>query len=343
MTVLRPARSKPTHVAPPHLVRQPKEKNVTSTTPPSKAERRRLKAAEQAAALAARRRAEQRRRLIRGGVIAVAVLVVVGVVAYLATRGDDPGGEASASAPTVGGDLHTVTSIGGALFVGGHAAVAVSHDDGRTWQQVDSLAGADAMGWAVTPDAILVGGHPGLFRSTDDGSTFAQVSDAGVTDVHALGGAGETVYLASPQAGLLVSTDGGKNWEVRNAEAGRSFMGTILVDPRDSQRLIAPDMAGGLALSPDGGSSWESLGGPMGAMAADWNPTDTDQIVAVGMDSAARSTDGGATWEDLDVPEGTSAIAYADDGKSLIAGVLQGEQAVTYRSTDGGSTWTPTD
>ncbi len=312
---------------------------MTSTPSLSKAERRRSKAAEQEAA---RRQAERRRRLIQGGVVVLAALVVVAIVVLLATRGDNPGGEAPASAPTVGGDLHTVTSIEDALFVGGHAAVAVSHDDGRTWQQVDSLAGADAMGWAVTPDAVLVGGHPGLFRSTDGGDTFSQVSDLTSTDVHALGGAGTTVYLASPQAGLLASTDGGKSWEVRNAEAGQSFMGTILVDRQDPQRLIAPDMAGGLALSADGGTSWKSLGGPMGAMAADWNPTDIDEMVAVGMDGAARSTDGGATWQDFDVPKGTSAIAYADDGKSLVAGVLQGELAVTYRSIDGGATWTAT-
>jgi len=312
---------------------------MTSTTSLSKAERRRLKVAEQEAA---RRRAERRRRLIRGGVIALATLVLVSIVVLLATRGDDAGGEAPASAPTVGGDLHTVTSIESALFVGGHDAVAVSHDDGQSWQQVDSLDGADAMGWAVTPDAVLVGGHPGLFRSTDDGATFSQVSDVSFTDVHALGGTGTTVYLASPEAGLLASVDGGESWEVRNAEAGRSFMGTLLVDPRDPQRLIAPDMSGALAVSTDGGSSWESLGGPQGAMAADWNPTNPDQIVAVGMDGAARTTDGGATWQDFDVPNGTSAIAYTDEGKALFAAVLQGEQAFTYRSIDDGVTWTAT-
>lgn len=312
---------------------------MTSTTSSSKAERRRMRAAEQEAR---RLRAERRRRLVQRGVVALAALAVTAMVLLLATRGNDPGVEAPASAPTVGGDLHTVTSIEDALFVGGHAEVAVSHNDGRTWQQVDSLAGADAMGWAVTPDAVLVGGHPGLFRSTDGGSTFSQVDDLTFSDVHALGGAGRTVYLASPQAGLLVSTDGGQHWQVRNGEAGRSFMGTILVDPQDPQRLIAPDMSGGLSLSRDGGSSWKPLGGPMGAMAADWNPTDTEEIVAVGMGGAARSTDGGATWQKLDVPQGTSAIAYAEDSDTLVAAVLSGEQAITYRSADAGLTWTPT-
>lgn len=46
--------------------------------------------------------------------------------------------------------------------------------------------------------------------------------------------------------------------------------------------------------------------------------------------------------QDLDVPNGSSAIAYTDNGKALVAAVLQGEQAVTYRSIDDGVTWTAT-
>lgn len=87
---------------------------------------------------------------------------------FFVVRGSDEEGQASA-APVVGGDLHTLTAIGDALYVGGHVAVAVSHDGGLRWEEVPSLANADAMGWAPTTDALLAGGHPGLFRSTDGG------------------------------------------------------------------------------------------------------------------------------------------------------------------------------
>lgn len=275
----------------------------------------------------------------------VAVLVVVGVLVAQAFRGNQasqqPQGVQTGSAPTVGGDLHTVAALEDALYVGGHAAAAVSTDDGRTWSDIPSLQGADAMGWAVTSDAILAGGHPGLFGSDDGGATFSKMPTP-FADVHGLGGAGDTAYAASPESGLLVSTDGGANWEVRNAEVGRSFMGTILVDPADPARLIAPDMAGALAVSTDGGATWSALGGPSGAMAAAWNPSDTDEIIAVGMSGSARTTDGGATWEELGLPRGASAVSYAEDGSAIYAGVLSGVQAVTYVSTDGGSTWSPT-
>lgn len=119
-------------------------------------------------------------------------------------------------------------------------------------------------------------------------------------------------------------------------------MGTILVDPDDSNRIIAPDMAGGLATSADGGSTWSPLGGPSGAMAAAWNPTDIDEVVAAGMNGGALSRDGGATWQDLSLPPGTSAVTYSEDGATMYAGVLQGVQAYLFASTDVGATWEPT-
>ena len=308
----------------------------TAAGRPSRAELQRAAAAERAEAArrAARRRAQ--RRWAVGGAVALAV---AGTVTFVAVRGDGAGGGASA-VPVVGGDLHTLTVVEDALYVGGHAAVAVSRDGGRRWQQVRSLENADAMGWAQTSDALLAGGHPGLFRSTDGGASFTQVTGAAaVPDAHALGAAGDTVYLGSPQAGLMVSDDGGVTWETRDAEAGTSFMGTILVDPADPQRLLAPDMSSSLLASSDGGRTWTPLGGPAGTMAAAWDPTDIDRIVVVGMSETAISSDGGRTWRPLSVPGGTSAVAFSSDGGTLYTAALDGEVAVLSASTDGGETW----
>jgi len=297
------------------------------------------KAARAAQRKALARQAARRRRIRQVGLAAVP-LVLVAAVAYLVTRGGDTSPTAT---PRVGGDLHTVTVIDNAIYVGGHEAVAVSRDGGKQWQPIGSLGGADAMGWAVIGDTVLVGGHPGLYRSTDGGQTFGKVTgSAAIADVHALGAAGSTVYLASPRRGLLASSDGGTTWQVRNAQTGTSFMGTILVDPKDPARLIAPDMQSGLVTSSDGGLTWKALGGPGGAMAAAWNPADTRQIIAVGMQGAARSGDGGATWQTITVPAAVSAVAFDTTGATLYAGALDGMNARLYRSADGGTTWTAT-
>lgn len=312
----------------------PKLDRPKSNSQEARAERRR---AAQAAQAAQAKRDERRRRLRWG--IGVAVVTAAVVIALVVRNGGDTPA-AAGNAPVVGGDLHTVFAVDDALYVGGHAQAAVSHDDGKTWQNIGDLEGADAMGWAASGDILLAGGHPGLYRSTDGGATFEQLSgSSAVPDVHALGGAGDVVYLASTQVGVLASTDGGTTWEVRNADAGQSFMGTILVDPEDTDRLIAPDMSGALATSSDGGRTWSSLGGPMGAMAAAWNPANTGEIIAAGMQGAERSTDGGDTWEPVPLPSGTTAVSYAPDGNTIYAGVLSGEQAIVYLSTDDGNNW----
>lgn len=313
---------------------------AASARPAGAAQRRQAEARAHAAAA---QRVARRRTRIRWTGVAVAAAALITVVTVLATRGTSAPTPSAASAPTVGGDLHTVFVRGTDVYVGGHDAVVVSGDAGRTFSSVPTLAGADAMGWASTGSTVLVGGHPGLYRSTDSGSTFSLVTGAGrVPDVHALGGAGNTLYLASPSAGLLASTDGGASWQVKNAQAGRSFMGTILVDPANPARLIAPDMSAGLSTSSDGGRTWKVLGGPAGAMAATWNPTDTNQILAVGMDGGALSKDGGASWQPVTMPAGTSAVTYDPTGRTLYAGALNGTQAHTFRSTDSARTWTPT-
>ena len=306
----------------------------------TRAQRRRAAQAERAAEVARAKR-DERRLQLRNWRISVAAMASVALVIALVVRNGDDISAASGEAPVVGGDLHTVFAVDDALYVGGHAQAAVSADAGKTWQDVGDLRGADTMGWAATGDTLLAGGHPGLYRSTNNGATFEQLSgSSAVPDVHALGGTGDVVYLASTRAGLLASTDGGTTWEVRNPDAGKSFMGTLSVDPNDTDRLIAPDMAGALATSSDGGRTWSSLGGPEGAMAAAWNPQNTNEIIAAGMQGAERSTDGGDTWTPLELPSGTSAVSYAPSGNTLYAGVLSGEQAIVYRSTDDGNTWT---
>lgn len=200
----------------------------------------------QSGGASARQREREAGRKPRGrwAVAAIAVLAVTASAVLLATLNSRRGAEQSTSTvtePFVGGDLHTLTAVGSALYVGGHAAAAVSHDGGRHWARIPSLDGADSMGWAVTPDAILVGGHPGLFRSSDGGTTFARLGGgSAVRDVHALGGTGTTLYLSSPQSGLLASVDGGRSWQVRSRDTGRSFMGTILVSPDNPSKLLLP-------------------------------------------------------------------------------------------------------
>jgi len=292
-----------------------------------------------------------RRNFLRRNAPLIAPLVVLAVVVGLIVISRDttkpspsPATAASASATGfVGGDLHSLVAdptTPGRLFAGGHDAVALSADAGRTWSRVDPLDGADAMGWAFTPDAIYVTGHPGINRSTDRGTTFRQ-ANAGLTstDVHAFGGSANTLYAAGPGLGVTASTDGGSTWASRTQNAGQAFFGRILVDATDDQSLIAADARNGAAASTDGGRTWRRLGGPPSAV---WvSRTGTTLYVSTGGPTAAMTSDGGATWTNLTLPTGASLVeADRTDPQLLYAGVHTGDNATVSVSHDGGRTWT---
>lgn len=275
-------------------------------------------------------------------VLGAAVIAVV-VIALRSGGSDAPAPGMSVATPVVGADLHSLVvdpANPDKLFIGSHQGVSRSTDGGETWEVVETLDGADAMGWAFRNDAVLVGGHPGISVSTDGGSTF-EPRNEGLpnTDIHALGAGDGVIYAASPGAGFMASTDGGETWEVRN-QVGGAFMGKILVDSSDPEHVLAPDMQAGAAESTDGGRTWEALGGLQGAIWVSWSPSDTNDIVVTGIGSAVRSTDGGKTWDPVEVPDGASIVEFSPDGAAtLYAAVHEDPKARLWLSTDGGENW----
>lgn len=281
------------------------------------------------------------KRVLLGAAI-LGVGTIIGALFYLSNQPEnsEQAGGSEISQVFVGGDLHTLTAVGNRLYVTGHEGAGVSADGGKSWLPIASLKNTDVMGWSETSTGFLVGGHPGLFQSTDGGTTFTKVAFYGdVSDVHSIGASGDTVYLASPEIGLLASTDGGVTWLLRNAQVGQGFMGSMLVDPTNPQRVIAPDMQTGLVISDDGGATWRSFGGPMGAMSVTWNPMNTKQLAAIGMGGGAISSDDGRTWKELLLPQGSSAVAYSGDGQRLYVAALIGVNAQISASTDEGKNW----
>lgn len=273
-------------------------------------------------------------------------LVVIAIL-FIALRsggsGAPPAGT-TASQPVVGADLHSLVADPadpGTLYIGSHQGVSVSADGGESWEVVESLNGADAMGWGFTDDAILVGGHPGISVSTDGGKAFEQRNEGlPGTDVHALGAGGGVIYAGIAGAGTFASTDGAGTWDVRSEEVGGAFMGKILVDPEDPEHLVASDMQTGAVESRDGGRSWDALGGVQGATWVSWNPSDTDDLIAVTVGSAARSNDGGKTWDMMEIPNGAGIVEFSpDDPDTLYAAVHEDPNARIWISKDGAKTW----
>lgn len=243
--------------------------------------------------------------------------------------------ESSGAGPVVGGDLHAVGELGGRVFVGGHGGAGFRAPRGG-WTQIDSLDDKDIMGWATTGSMLLAGGHEGLYASTDDSDEFDKVADVPVSDVHALGASGNVVYLASPESGVLVSTDAGRSFQPRS-QAGRAFMGNIWVDPTNPDTAIAPSMQDGAVKTTDGGTTWSPLGSAVGSMAVAVDQTGA-HLLALSMNGAEMSMDGGATWTSADVPDDTSAAAYNAAG-NLVVATLADDRAKVHEKV--GTKWSP--
>ena len=249
-------------------------------------------------------------------------------------------GQVQRATTYVGGDIHTLTYTKNGLIVTGHESGSISNDEGKTWKVIPSFQHSDIMAWATTNVGALAGGHNGLFRAGLDGETFTQFNFFDkVSDVHALGAAGKYAYIGSPQVGFLSSTNSGKTWKSVNQKFGDGFMGSMLVDPANPLRVIAPDMSNGLVITLDGGKKWSRFGGPSSVMSVDWNHSDTKEIVALGMSEGALTKNNGKSWSTFPVPMGTSAVAFSPSGKKLLIAILANGKASVLVSSNDGKTW----
>ncbi|MDP1851641.1 MAG: hypothetical protein Q8K48_04415 [Candidatus Planktophila sp.] len=275
--------------------------------------------------------------------VIVSLIVVVGVSIQLNRTAKDTGALHGSDAPAVlvGGDLHTLTINNSEMIISGHESTAISNDSGKSWTAINALNNADIMAWATSSSMVLAGGHDGLYSLLPNENTFMRTDFyKELSDVHALGASGEYVYLATPEFGVFASSDGGRSWEARNSQIGKGFMGSMLVDPKNPMRVLAPDMQMGLLQSLDGGTTWETLGGPLGSMAIAWNPVNTNEITVIGMGESGTTFDAGKTWREISLPDGAAVVAYSSDGNSLFTGVLtEPPYAQVFKSTDSGGSW----
>ncbi len=242
--------------------------------------------------------------------------------------------------PYVGSEIHMLNAFAGRIYVGGHGGAAVTSAAQVAWTPLGSLSGRDVMAVAETAEGVLLASHQGLFGSRNFPEVFTPVAVEGFyLDIHAVGASENVAYLASPEAGLLVSTDAGSSWNPRSTDFGQGLMGSILVDPADTKRLLSADEELGLVSSDDGGRTWDALDSPSHPTAIAWDSANTERLMIVGPAGGASSEDGGQTWSALPLPEGAVAVAYSDDGVTRYAAALDGERALVFSSVDSGRSW----
>jgi photosystem II stability/assembly factor-like uncharacterized protein len=145
--------------------------------------------------------------------------------------------------------------------------------------------------------------------------------------------AGRHIYgygsdFESRQAGLLVSSDGGRSWEERTPPEP---LFSLAIDPHNPEHVVASG-EGGSYSSRDGGRGWRPLSDDAGLLT--W--TGSGALFLVGLDgSVVRAGDGGRIWKPSGVIGGQPA-AFDNAGDELYVALHDGS---IKRSRDGGRTW----
>ena len=264
-------------------------------------------------------------------------------------------------------------NIGSAAMSGRVAAVAATHDGGKTTVFVGAASG-------------------GVWRSFDGGTTFKPVFDK--QPVQSIGaitidpsnprnvwvGTGEawTRNSVSIGDGIYRSTDGGETWTNMGLRDSERIV-RILVHPKNGNivfacvpgKLWSDSKDRGLYRTTDGGRTWTLvLPGTnlsTGCSSVTMDPRNPDVLLAGmwdfrrkgwtfrsggdGPDVASgsglyRSTDGGRTWTSISRaqglppgPWGRVETVIAPSDSRVVYALVESKDSALYRSNDGGATW----
>jgi photosystem II stability/assembly factor-like uncharacterized protein len=183
-------------------------------------------------------------------------------------KSTDQGATWSPTATVPGGAIEPVvvapvTGNPSMVVAGSTAGIAVSGDGGANWQMMNSgLTSLAITSLATTPDGSLLyagtsGG--GLFRSPRTLVNWTPVN-AGISGTIVLtvridSRAPATVYAGMDGTGIYRSLDGGATWALRSTGLGNTVVRSIIVDPGDSNMILAAT-DNGVCRSIDGAETW---------------------------------------------------------------------------------------
>lgn len=205
------------------------------------------------------------------------------------------------------------------------------------------------------PNTIFVGAPSGgVWKTTDNGATWAEFSGGltrlGVSSIVIDPNTPSTMYIGtgdrdggdSPGYGVWRSTDGGISWHARNSGMGNRTVYEVLMDPTNSNILIASTNGSRIYRSTDAGASWTYTSTASSCKDIAFHPTDSNIIYASGT-SVNRSTNNGVSFTQINsgTPTGVQRIALAVSPDEpnwvyLIAGDGSGLDGI-YRSTNSGA------
>ncbi len=223
-----------------------------------------------------------------------------------------------------------------------------------TAESFSHVHGVQAPVWA--PGTVLLATHHGLMRIEDGQWSYVGQERhdfmgfaAHPRQPDVLYGSGHPAHdsdLRDP-LGFIVSTDGGRTWEVRSLDGEADFHamtvgagGAVIYGWNVTGRV-------GLYRSADDGHTWQvvdaaELHASEGVLALAAHPDDAEVVWAATVEGLLRSDDAGASWQQVLDGVPVTAVVYDPADAQRMFGYAAPPGDGLLASTDGGRTWSAT-
>ncbi|HFA51048.1 MAG TPA: T9SS type A sorting domain-containing protein [Bacteroidetes bacterium] len=215
-----------------------------------------------------------------------------------------------------------------------------SSDSGLTWTDVTSgfpIGNShQCRDFHFDNGAFYAGNSFGIFKSTNDGLTWTGLLQNADYEILELDVSGDTILAADFNHEVLLSTDGGSNWQTISLLANPSTYQTKDVMIRDGSFYAVSDFR--IFRSVDVGETWEALpvDGVKGHFVKNNNWIYASSNIAGG--GVWKSNDNGNTWE---TPSISGLIASSVSDMTALGNYIfaRGGFAHITASGDGGQSW----
>jgi len=189
-----------------------------------------------------------------------------------------------------------------------------THDAGEMWHKIQGIPSQSRRTRAILQHPtiaglVFAGTTEGFWRSAKGGSNNSwMVTTSRQLEINSIAvhpRTPNTIYIGTNNYGVMVSTDGGKNFVPTNGGFSGRFVNTILADRENMNRIYATTIntttgGGFFFVSSDGGTSWQPSMRNMPPRLIGYSILQDERdgnVIYLGTNLGMyRSTDRGASW-----------------------------------------------
>jgi photosystem II stability/assembly factor-like uncharacterized protein len=226
---------------------------------------------------------------------------------------------------------------------------------GDNWRKVQGIPSQSRRTRAImqhptVPGLVFAGTTEGFWRSAKGGDnnswmvTTSRQLEINSIAVHPRNP--NTIYIGTNNYGVMVSTDGGKNFVPSNGGFSGRFVNTIMPDRENANRVYATTIntttgGGFFFISSDGGSSWQPSMRNLPPRLIGYSILQDERdgnVIYLGTNLGLyRSADRGASWAPVSARKSPAAPAGKRPARNTVKRTVAQRRAAT---SDGGSTTT---